>query len=126
MVYECDINGIRTEAHYSEENIQTVFLPLLKRLQCLKEQKGKRILVLLAAPPASGKSTLLSFLKHLAETEVPDLKLTTIGMDGFHRYQDYLLTHHLMRDGKSIRMVDVKGCPETFDLEKLTAAIHRI
>ena len=47
-------------------------------------------------------------------------------MDGFHRRQEYLLSHTIIRDGKEISMVDVKGTPATFDLEKLEDAIRRI
>ena len=54
------------------------------------------------------------------------MPITTIGMDGFHRYQDYLISHSLIRDGKEVKMVEVKGCPETFDLEKLMMRIERI
>ena len=47
-------------------------------------------------------------------------------MDGFHRRQEYLLSHTLIRDGREIPMVDVKGTPETFDLEKLEEAIKEL
>jgi pantothenate kinase len=38
-------------------------------------------------------------------------------MDGFHRRQEYLLSHTTTRDGKKIRMVEIKGAPITFDLD---------
>lgn len=126
MVYNCSINGLPVKATYSEQSLKEIFHPLLEKLEKLHKAKGERILVLLAAPPAAGKSTLLSFLKHYAEEFFPKMKLTTIGMDGFHRYQDYLLTHDTIRDGKTIRMVDVKGSPETFDLPKLTSYLQRV
>lgn len=74
---------------------------------------------MLSAPPAAGKSTLAGFLSQLG---VP---LTVIGMDGFHRRQEYLLTYTVMRDGREVRMVDIKGAPVTFDLERLTAFVKR-
>ncbi len=54
------------------------------------------------------------------------MHVTTIGMDGFHRYQDYLISHNIERDGQKYKMVDVKGCPETFDLPKLIDRIRRV
>ena len=82
--------------------------------------------MMLAAPPGSGKSTLFSFLDRLSRSH-PDLHpLQTIGMDGFHRRQEYLLTHETVRDGKRMPMVQVKGAPETFDLERFTEAVKAV
>ncbi len=121
-----DINGIEVNAVYSDENIENIFVPILKKMKRIQEEKGRRILVLLAAPPGAGKSTLLSFLKYLSETNEDLSPITTIGMDGFHRYQDYLTSHKIQRDGKSYSMVQVKGCPETFDLDLLIDRIKRV
>lgn len=126
MEYCTNINGMTVYAHYSQENIDGIFLPLLRKLTAMQKEKQGRLLVMLAAPPAAGKSTLLSFLQELSRTAADITPITAIGMDGFHRYQDYLLTHTLLRDGQEIRMVDVKGTPETFDLEKLTEAVRRV
>lgn len=126
MIYQTTINGLPVTAQYSEASIETIYLPLLNHLTRLQKEKHRRILVMLAAPPAAGKSTTADFLEHLSQTTEGLTPITVIGMDGFHRYQDYLLTHTIMRDGKEITMVDVKGTPETFDLPKLTHAINRV
>jgi hypothetical protein len=47
-------------------------------------------------------------------------------MDGFHRYQDYLLTHTVVQGGKEVPMVKIKGAPITFDLELLASRIARV
>ncbi len=125
MRYETQINGIKSSVYFSDENISELFLPLLRRLLRLKEEKGRRVLMFLAAPPGAGKSTLLSFLRYLAEQNGDCTPLTVIGMDGFHRYQEYLLTHTTVRGGEVIPMVKVKGAPETFDLERLKERIRR-
>ncbi len=125
MKYIAKINGIEVEAYYSDQCIDQILLPLLYRLNDMQKKKQGRILVMLAAPPGTGKSTLSSFLQYLSEAN--DLEpLTVIGMDGFHRYQSYLLSHEIVRDGKMINMVDVKGAPETFDLDKLESRIRMI
>lgn len=126
MNFDITINGIDVHASYSEKSVEEIFIPLLKLLAEKQKEAGRRILVMLAAPPAAGKSTLLAFLKHLSET-TPGLKpITTIGMDGFHRYQDYLLTHTMLRDGQEVSMVSLKGAPETFDLELLAERIKKV
>lgn len=126
MNYDVNINGIDVHAHYSEESINGIFIPLLKRFAEIQEKKGSRILIMLAAPPGSGKSTLLSFLKYLSENTEGVKPITTIGMDGFHRYQDYLLSHTTIRDGKEIQMVKIKGAPVTFDNDLLRERIIRV
>lgn len=120
------INGIEVAARYSERAVNGIFIPFLRKLTEMQETAGRRILVMLAAPPGAGKSTLLSFLGRLAgETEGVG-RIQTIGMDGFHRRQEYLLSHDTVRDGKTIRMVEVKGAPETFDLETLAVRVKRV
>lgn len=126
MVYEAQINGIKSSVRFSDENISELFLPLLGRLSRLREEKGRRILVFLAAPPGAGKSTLLSFLRYLAEKNEKCAPLTAIGMDGFHHYHEYLLTHTTVRGGETIPLVKVKGAPETFDLERLKERVRRV
>ena len=126
MEYSACINGYDIKAHYSEENINEIFVPLLKRLTKMQKEKGSRLLVMLAAPPGAGKSTLLDFLEHLSKTTDVVKEIQTIGMDGFHHYQDYLLSHETVRDGKIIKMVEIKGAPITFDLKALEDRISLV
>lgn len=124
--YNTTINGLMVHAQYTKESADEIFLPLLHRLSVLQKQKGRRILVMLAAPPGAGKSTLASFLKELTESE-PDLTpITVIGMDGFHRYQEDLLTHTTIRNGVEIPLVQIKGAPMTFALDLLTERIRQV
>ena len=124
MEYNVNINGIDVHASYSAESIDTIFKPLLHRLSDMRKTKSARLLVMLAAPPGAGKSTLVSFLECLAKNLIPEYKVQAIGMDGFHRRQEYLTEHTMAVDGAEVRMVDVKGCPETFDLDKLRVSIE--
>ena len=126
MNYDVTINGLNVNAVYSEDSIKKIYIPLLRKFEDLQKKKGKRILVILAAPPGAGKSTLLSFLRFLSENTEGINPITTIGMDGFHHYQDYLLSHTTIRDGKEIQMVKIKGAPITFDLELLTERIKKV
>jgi len=120
------INGIMVNAEYSEQSADEIFIPLLKQLTQLHRQEGRRILAMLAAPPGAGKTTLLSFLEKLSR-ESEDIKaVQIIGMDGFHRRQEYLQSHTVLRDGRQVAMVDIKGAPVTFDLERLTSSIKNV
>ena len=126
MEYSANINGIDVRAYYSEQTIQSLLVPLLEHLSAMHDKKQSRILVLLAAPPGAGKSTLLSFLEKLSREHEALSPIQGIGMDGFHRRQEYLLSHDTDRDGKKVRMVEVKGAPETFDLESLTRRVKSL
>ncbi|MBR4501838.1 MAG: nucleoside/nucleotide kinase family protein [Clostridia bacterium] len=125
MDHRVTVNGIDVHARYSQNAVDGIFLPFLRRMTELKKEKGRRILVMLAAPPGAGKTTLNTFLSRLSREEAGVSPIQAIGMDGFHRPQAYLTSHVTIRDGKSIPMVEVKGAPETFDLEKLTEAVKK-
>ena len=120
------INGIEVAARYSDRAVNGIFVPLLEKLTGMQRAAGRRILVLFAAPPGAGKSTLASFLERLSRERAGLCPVQAVGMDGFHRRQEYLLSHTTERDGKTIRMVEVKGAPVTFDLEKLLSAVRRV
>ncbi len=119
MEYNVNINGIDVDAAYSEEAIEEIVRPLLEKMAKKHDSEKRRILVMLAAPPGAGKSTLVSFLEHMAKEIIPTQKVQAVGMDGFHRRQEYLTSHTTIVDGKEIPMVDIKGAPITFDLEAL-------
>lgn len=126
MEYRANVNGLDVWASYSDDSVEQVFLPLLRHLGELSHKKGSRVLAMLAAPPAAGKSTLGAFLEHLSQS-APGLRpLQVIGMDGFHRRQDYLEMHTMVRDGARVPMAQFKGAPETFDVDLLRAALSSV
>ena len=47
-------------------------------------------------------------------------------MDGFHRRQEYLTSHTADIGEKTVFMVDIKGAPVTFDIDKLKSKLHEI
>ena len=126
MEFSANINGIEVCAYYGEQMVQSLLVPLLEHLSTMHDKKQSRILTLLAAPPGAGKSTLVSFLEALAKEQLPDKTLQAVGMDGFHRRQEYLLTHTVMVNGEEIPMVRIKGAPVTFDLEGLRKKIAEV
>ena len=126
MDFRCTINGLAVEAAYSERSVEEIFRPLLRSLGQLQKEKSRRILVMLAAPPGAGKSTLSLFLQKLSEEDPSLPPLTAVGMDGFHCYRSYLAAHTIVRDGEEIPLSRIKGAPETFDLGKLRERIEML
>ena len=51
VTYPLVINGFTVSANYEQEDIETIFLPLLRKLSNLQKEKKRRLLVFLAAPP---------------------------------------------------------------------------
>ena len=94
------VNGLEVEAKYDEEDIY-------KQKQC-------RIVIFIAGCPGSGKSTFVSFLEYLFNQMDFDCKLQTVGMDGFHYYNEELDKMNLRKE---------KGSPRTFNVEKLKQKI---
>ena len=75
--YVFDVNGFQINTLYSEETIETIFLPMLRKFTGMQKKLGRRLIVFLAAPPAVGKTTLSKFLEYLAVqqedlTEIPN------------------------------------------------------
>lgn len=124
--YILNINGFEMNVSYQEETIKEIFLPLLRDWTKLQEEKHKRILIFLAAPPGTGKTTLSLFLEYLSKTEKDIAEIQAIGLDGFHFHQDYLETHQICVNGKMVPMKHVKGSLETFDLEKLLMKLEQL
>lgn len=113
-----NVNGYDIQAKYREEDIKTVFMPFLQHVIQLQKKSGKRLIVFLAAPPATGKSTLAIALCQFAR-ELGCMDMQYAGMDGFHYTNAWLDTH--FQDGKKLK--ELKGAPETFDAEAMYALI---
>ena len=126
MISRMTVNGRTTDACFSENNIEQIFLPLLRHLTDLRRERGRRILVMLAAPPAAGKSTLALYLQHLSECTPGLVRAAAVGMDGFHRYSHVLSEMRTCRDGREVTYTEIKGAPETFDLPRLEAALGHL
>ena len=98
-----EINGFPVEAQYDEGTVQGIFMPFLRQMGRLQRARRGRLIVFLAAPPATGKSTLAAFLQQLAG-EMEDLPpVQALGMDGFHYPQAYIRTHTVVCCGRSWR-----------------------
>lgn len=120
------VNGLAVNACFYQDTINNLLLPLLMKLNQLQKEKQRRIIVFLVAPPAVGKSTLAQFLEELAVAQKMDSEIQAIGMDGFHYAQAYLQSHYIDCDDRSIRLSEIKGSPESFDVDQLLDTIQRM
>ncbi len=124
--YEMTVNGLPQQVRYNEDTVNELFLPLLSELDSLYMSAERRIVVFLAAPPATGKSTLAQFLEYLSKEHHTMARIRALGMDGFHFPADYLETHFTERDGETIPLKSIKGAAETFDVEGLQAKLRAV
>ena len=87
ITYHLDVNGYALDAVYHQEDIENIFIPLLKHIQQIQKAKKQRIFVFLAGPAGCGKSTLGLVLESLAKD--CDMSFQCVGLDGFHYHQEY-------------------------------------
>ena len=124
QTYEMTVNGLPQHIRYNADTVEGLFLPLLRRLTELQKHENRRILAFLAAPPATGKSTLLLVLERFARQHDELTRVQLLGMDGFHHPNRYLETHTILCDGVEIPLKSIKGAPETFDVPALAAKLR--
>ena len=128
--YLFKVNGFEMTAVYNEDTIQKVFLPLLKQLQQLQKEKKERIIVFMAAPPAVGKTTLCESLEKNIQNVaiIPGASLfAKIHSQKYSQiHSDYINSHDAIVLGEKVPMKQVKGCPETYDTEKLRQKLEKI
>ena len=124
--YNVEVNGLPQELKFTESAVEQVFIPFLKKISKLHEQLDRKILVYLAAPPATGKSSLLIFLEDLSKKIEGVTPIRSLGMDGFHYPSEYLKSHKIELDGKEILLNEIKGAPETFDVDLLQEKLREV
>lgn len=125
-VMKFDVNGITVDAEVRSEDLEGIYLPLLRKMTRMQKEKRRRLVVYLAAPPGCGKSTTASLLQYLSEQNPEIEPLQALGIDGFHFGNDYLRTHQTVIDGETVDMIRVKGNPVTFDTDKLHSSLAHI
>lgn len=117
--YELTVNGLTQHVRYNRATVDNLFVPLLEKLAGIYRKTNRRTILFPVAPPATGKSTLTLFLEKLSRERDDLIPAQAVGMDGFHYHADYIKSHYVLRGGAKLPMSQVKGCPETFDADKL-------
>lgn len=126
MKVALNVNGLKYEASFTEIEINEIVKPLLEKFQGIKNEKDRRIIVFLAAPPAVGKSTFSIFTERFSK-EMNGMKpIQHLSLDGFHYPNEYLNSHSIEMSGKTHELSEIKGMPETFDLESFKDYLDRL
>lgn len=123
---QMNINGLTQEAKFSKAAIDEIFNPFLRKLTELQGLADRKIIAYLAAPPAAGKTTVAQFLEKLSRENQFFTNIRALGMDGFHYDSEYLKKNKILRDGQEILMNDIKGAPETFDVDAMQLKIREV
>ncbi|MBQ7477114.1 MAG: nucleoside/nucleotide kinase family protein [Selenomonadaceae bacterium] len=126
ITYQTEINGLPQEVRFSKGAIEKIFKPFLMKLSELHEITDRKVVGFIAAPPAVGKTTLAQFLERLSRENMEISNIRALGMDGFHYPADYLKANKISRDGQEILMNDIKGAPETFDVDTLQTKLREV
>lgn len=124
--YDFTVNSLAITAEYYQHNIDEIFIPLLKKWSARQAKKQGKLIIFLAAPPGVGKTTLSLFLEYLSTQRADLTEIQAVGLDGFHYHQDYIKSHTVQIDDREIPMKDVKGCPETFDIDKVETKLSAL
>ena len=126
MRVELTVSGFLDNISFNDDEIDSVHLPILRKISNLVRVGKERVVVLFAGPPGSGKSTTAALWEFLSlhDTSLEDVQHLSI--DGFHFPNTYLNTHSLKKDGKLIGLHEIKGAPETYNVEALIQTVHQL
>ena len=126
MKIELEVSGFKYETCFSDKEINDIYIPLLKKLTDLRSILKRRVIVFLAGPPAVGKSTLALFLERLSQEYTKILSIQSLSLDGFHYCNDYLKSNNIIIDGCEHSLYEIKGMPETYDLENFIVHLDEL
>jgi len=122
ILYNFNVNSFKIKAEYYEQDITDIFIPLVRKLDAMRQNSKHRLIIYLAGPCGAGKTTLSLLLESLFNAHTSS-SAQAAGIDGFHYSQDYLNSHYICKSGDKILMRDIKGSAETYDFEKLHGKI---
>lgn len=126
VTFSLVVDGVKHSATYTRDTVEQVFVPLIERWERMAAERAaanRRVVVFLAAPPGSGKSTMAHALESVSASREGEPSLQALPLDGFHFHQKFLETHDCVVDGRKVLMRDVKGTLETFDYERFLAKL---
>ncbi len=119
-LFHLNLSGQQWDVDVPDKRIEELHA-LLNTLSAKAKDKAGRFIVFIAGPPGSGKSTAAAVLEVLARKK--KLSLQVLPLDGFHFPNAVLDERTVTLDGEQVPLTKLKGAPESFDLEKITASI---
>ena len=113
MRFTVNNSGFAYDVEIPDVQVRRIHRPLVARFH--QAAAGGRAVIMVAGPPASGKTMLCAVWQQIADAE--RLSFVTLAMDGFHFPNAYLAERDLAKR---------KGSPETFDVRSMTIALAQI
>lgn len=114
------LDGTEARLELSRDQVELFYEPLAEKLLAASSPDS-RLLVAVAGPPGSGKTafatTLVGVLDALSGRDIA----VAVGLDGWHYTNEYLDSHIVMRHGEAVSLRQIKGAPESFDVQ----AVHQ-
>ena len=126
LTYQTEINGLPQELKFSVEAVEKIFKPFLLKLAELREMTDRKVVAYIAAPPGTGKTSLAHFLEKISRENIQFTNVRALGTDGFHYSAEYLKANTINIDGREILLNDIKGAPETFDIDNLQIKLREV
>jgi pantothenate kinase len=124
--FALDLAGQHWDINISKKELETVHLPLLKKMTRKAAYKAGRYVVFIAGPPGSGKTTIGALWETLAREHDLHVSVQTLPMDGFHFPNAELDARTIIHDDESMSLRKIKGAPESFDLEMISRSLRDI
>ncbi|MCP4903220.1 MAG: hypothetical protein GY906_40175 [bacterium] len=122
-IFRIDAAGHVDDVRFGVSEMDGVHRPLVTHLLRLARDR-KRLIVLLAGPSGTGKTTLAALWTQLAADRECAPPWTVLPMDGFHLPHRELLQQKISVNGREECMANYKGAPGTFDLELLHRSLE--
>ena len=126
MMVELTVNGFVNRISVDDRFVEEQIRPLMEKMAAGYERTGRRQIVFLAGPPAAGKSTLALLMEHLGNESGQGVRFQALSMDGFHYPSGYLSSHETVIGDRRILLKDIKGSPETYDVDGLCQLLSHI
>ena len=124
--YTMKVDGLDREVRFTDEAVNNVFLPFIKKLNELHARIGRRVVAYLAAPPAAGKTVVAQFIEKLSRERAEYTNIRALGVEGFLYSNTYMDAHFAVVDGSTIPMKMIKGAPETYDVDTMQDKIREV
>ena len=107
-------SGISYKAYYNPKTLES-FRQIAEYIINKYRQKieNRRLIVAIAGPPGSGKSTISKILYNMIREKIKNLYL--VPLDGFHYTNEYLKSKTINFNNRLYTLYDLKGAHFTFD-----------
>jgi pantothenate kinase len=128
-VLTLDVAGHQVTARMSQVELWRFYLPVCQAAASRCSQLGRRALIGVAGPGASGKSVFAALVCETlnAAFSPAGLAAAVCPMDGFHYPNAYLDSHFAADEqGGRVPLRALKGTPQTFDVESFLICLKRL